>query len=66
MGYFWDAGNTSLHASPRVRYADLELDSDLNLGNADKQKWKWDYYYGFRMCDLGEPLFGLVSVMRLC
>ena len=37
MGYFGDAGNISPHASPIVRYTDLELDSDLTLGNGDNK-----------------------------
>ena len=37
MGYFGDAENTSPHAIPRVKYTDLELDSDLTLGNGDNK-----------------------------
>ena len=37
MGYFVDAGNTSPHASPKVKYTDLKLDSDLTHGNGDNE-----------------------------
>ena len=37
MGCFGNAGNTGPHASPRVKYTDLELDSDLTLGSGDNK-----------------------------
>ena len=67
MGYFGDAENTSPHAIPRVKYTDLELDSDLTLGNGDNKSGSGTTTMGLGMGmdDLGEPLFGPVSMMRL-
>ena len=64
MGYFGNAGNTGPHASPRVKYTDLELDSDLTLGSGDNKSGSGTTTMGLGMGmgDLGEPLIGLVSV----
>ena len=46
----------SPNASPRVRYADLELDSDLTFGNADNKSGSGTTMgLGMGMGDLGEP-----------
>ena len=56
MGYFGDAGNTSPNASPRVRYTDLELNSDLSLKNGDnKVGSETTIGLGMGMGAMGEP-----------
>ena len=46
----------SPNASPRVRYTDLELDSDLTLGNGDNKIGSGTTIgLGMGMSDLGEP-----------